>query len=330
MKIRLAVLQILLVNFYFAQNFNCNTKITNENIDEAWKFTLSEWKNYVDEYNNLNQMKFLCALENLQKFGDKKATILLGNEYLKIIKSNDQKLSNLYLEKSKEIDFKDVDINNEINLLLFAFYRRTFTLEKSIKILDNRLQFLNSGDAYFNMAEEYRSLDGLFEIYFRYYEKACQLEYSESCRLITDFKYFPDQFKKKKERPKNFAPPPPHFSSSNANNISNDKIDYNAVFTKADKEPNFPNGIKSFRNAVSTVIDVSKFVGNEGKVIANVKFVVDIDGNMNDIKITGNSLLFNDELNKILTRVRTKWTPAELNGKKVKFLMEIPFIMVFE
>jgi len=105
---------------------------------------------------------------------------------------------------------------------------------------------------------------------------------------------------------------------------------------KVDKEAVFPEGgIDGFRNLLASKVDADKIdeykeVERSRKWIFRKKpiskatissvltFTVEPDGTISDISAKGENQSFNEEIERAVKSIQTKWIPAEVKGKKLE------------
>ncbi|CEJ67948.1 hypothetical protein BN1195_00230 [Chryseobacterium oranimense G311] len=94
------------------------------------------------------------------------------------------------------------------------------------------------------------------------------------------------------------------------------------------KAAEFPGGHRAFVAEILQYFRTSPMVKAEimsAKAVAT--FIVDTEGNMVDIKIESYEYkIVRDEFLRALKMVKTKWFPAEQDGKKVRNLMRQPLV----
>ena len=98
---------------------------------------------------------------------------------------------------------------------------------------------------------------------------------------------------------------------------------------KADVAADFKGGINAFRQKVAQGFDTSS-IDQSGVVSATITFVVEKDGSISNIKITGANSDFNQEAERTVKSIKTKWTPAQLKGKAVRSSFRMPISMRIE
>ena len=98
---------------------------------------------------------------------------------------------------------------------------------------------------------------------------------------------------------------------------------------KADVAADFKGGINAFRQKVAQGFDTSS-IDQSGVVSATITFVVEKDGSISNIKITGANADFNQEAERTVKSIKTKWTPAQLKGKAVRSSFRMPISIRIE
>ena len=117
---------------------------------------------------------------------------------------------------------------------------------------------------------------------------------------------------------------------------------------KVDKEAVFPEGgIDGFRNLLASKVDADKIdeyegAGRSGKWIFRKKpiskatissvltFTVEPDGTISDISAKGENQSFNEEIERAVKSIQTKWIPAEVKGEKVRSKYYVPVKITIE
>ncbi len=94
----------------------------------------------------------------------------------------------------------------------------------------------------------------------------------------------------------------------------------------ADVAADFKGGINSFRQKVAQTFDTSS-VDQGGMVSATISFIVERDGSISNIKVTGSNSDFNQEAERTVKSIKSKWTPAQLKGKTVRSSFRMPISM---
>ena len=129
--------------------------------------------------------------------------------------------------------------------------------------------------------------------------------------------------------------------------------DKNIVFNCVDKEAVFSKGgDNGFRELVAIAIDTDKideyedFPEEEKKEIqklisenkptpsvmlyTTLTFIIEPDGTMSNILAEGENQSFNKEMERAALSINVKWIPAEIKGKKVRFLYNMSIKMRIE
>ncbi|WP_336701943.1 energy transducer TonB [Chryseobacterium indologenes] len=97
------------------------------------------------------------------------------------------------------------------------------------------------------------------------------------------------------------------------------------------KPAQYPGGISMFINDVTKEIKTNKIRNSKNeKVRSNAQFIINTQGEIEKIVITGNNKDLNKEVERVLKSMKTKWVPGELDGKPVSVPYNLPFIVNFE
>ncbi|MPT32829.1 MAG: energy transducer TonB [Chryseobacterium sp.] len=121
--------------------------------------------------------------------------------------------------------------------------------------------------------------------------------------------------------------PPPTTTTSVAPVLENPDIVRST--SEVDVAANFKGGIDAFRQKVSQTFDTES-IDHTGVVSGVITFVVERDGSISNIKINGQNADFNKEAERTVKSIKTKWTPAQLNGKAVRSSFRMPISMRIE
>lgn len=98
-------------------------------------------------------------------------------------------------------------------------------------------------------------------------------------------------------------------------------------------ESQIPGGMNSFRDKVSSYIDIEDFIATKGgniKII--VTFSVDPEGQIDEIKVVQSSGLpvFDERFISAISKAsKKKWTPAKVYGHPIKSRFRFPFTVNF-
>ena len=103
------------------------------------------------------------------------------------------------------------------------------------------------------------------------------------------------------------------------------------IFTTAtvDVSADFKGGINAFREKVAQNFDTES-VDKSGLVSGIITFIVEKDGSITNLKISGSNSDFNAEAERTVKSIKTKWTPAQLKGKAVRSSFRMPISMKIE
>ena len=95
------------------------------------------------------------------------------------------------------------------------------------------------------------------------------------------------------------------------------------------KDAQFPGGINTFRNNFARIFDGSRIRGN-GIFKSELQFVINEEDFVTEIITTGDNKSMNKEMERTAKSLsKTKWVPAEIDGKPVKFKFRLPITMNF-
>ena len=100
------------------------------------------------------------------------------------------------------------------------------------------------------------------------------------------------------------------------------------IYEYVEKIAEFPGGMNSFRDEFMKNFKTRK-VNGTGKVSCEIMFVIERDGTLDDVKISGSNSSFNAEAERAIKKIKQKWSPAELKGVKVRYRYKMPITMVF-
>jgi len=121
-----------------------------------------------------------------------------------------------------------------------------------------------------------------------------------------------------------YSPPPP---PSTGKATTAEVKPSNEVYESVDQSAVYPGDVRRF---ISDNVDTSGFEG-EGKLTVKVKFVVERDGTVSDVKAiqkSGNND-FDNEVIRVVKKLK-KWAPGKKNGENVRSYFSVPVTMQFE
>ena len=105
----------------------------------------------------------------------------------------------------------------------------------------------------------------------------------------------------------------------------------NEIVKNVDVEADFIGGVNAFRTKVLQNFDSSVVENETGEVVkAVVTFVVERDGTISNIKVSGANTDFNKEAEKTIKGIKGKWNPAKFQGENVRSYFRFPISMQFE
>jgi hypothetical protein len=92
----------------------------------------------------------------------------------------------------------------------------------------------------------------------------------------------------------------------------------------ADKEAVFPGGIEAFRNNIIKNFN-NKNLNVEGRAYSEARFLVDENGYITNIVVTGKNQSLNKELERSIKKTqKIKWEPATHKNQPVKYWFRFP------
>nr|WP_262484723.1 M56 family metallopeptidase [Chryseobacterium mucoviscidosis] len=96
--------------------------------------------------------------------------------------------------------------------------------------------------------------------------------------------------------------------------------------------PQYPGGINEMRNKMAKAFDASKMNLGKETYRTEINYTVLEDGNIADVKASGNNEAFNAEAINSFKKANENivWKPAEKDGKQVRYRMRIPLTMYFQ
>ena len=111
--------------------------------------------------------------------------------------------------------------------------------------------------------------------------------------------------------------------------VVENKVDTNIVHTSVDVEADYGNGgLNGFRAKVHENFDTEAVEG-EGVLTTTVKFVVETNGTVSQVKATGSNADFNREAERVVRSIKG-WKPAKKGGVNVRSYYSLPLKMKFE
>ncbi|MCW3160635.1 energy transducer TonB [Chryseobacterium oryctis] len=102
------------------------------------------------------------------------------------------------------------------------------------------------------------------------------------------------------------------------------------VFLYSTKSAEFPQGIKTFRKMIAENFRMRKIKYSQKKETSQIIFIIKKDGTLTDIEAIGTNESFNQEVIRAVKKIKEKWIPAEINGKKARSRVEMPLTINFD
>ncbi|WP_262150209.1 energy transducer TonB [Chryseobacterium foetidum] len=103
-----------------------------------------------------------------------------------------------------------------------------------------------------------------------------------------------------------------------------------SIYTMTEQAAEFPGGLNKFRQGLSDNFDASAIKG-KGQFSCELSFVILENGQISNLGVTGNDIVFNNEAIRALGSMKNKvWKPGKINGELVKSRYKIPFKVTFE
>ncbi|MCD0454341.1 energy transducer TonB [Chryseobacterium sp. LC2016-27] len=101
------------------------------------------------------------------------------------------------------------------------------------------------------------------------------------------------------------------------------------IFNDVEKPAEFSGGIIAFRKKFAKNFK-KKNVISKGIEKCELTFIIESDGTLTDIKASGTNKSFNIEALRAVSKIKNKWSPATIDGQKVRFRYRLPLTMSFE
>lgn len=125
-----------------------------------------------------------------------------------------------------------------------------------------------------------------------------------------------------------YTPPPPPPSTGKSTTAEVKPVT-NEVYESVDQSAEFPGSINTFRTKFQNNFDSGSLEG-EGTLKTEITFVVERDGTLTQVKANGSNADFNREAEATVKGIKTKWTPAKVNGQPVRSRFRFPITMNFQ
>ncbi|WEK68910.1 MAG: energy transducer TonB [Candidatus Chryseobacterium colombiense] len=93
----------------------------------------------------------------------------------------------------------------------------------------------------------------------------------------------------------------------------------------------FPLGSITLQNMISKNFKMKNVITHNAEQIScDLTFIIDREGSMTEIKAIGSNDSFNKEAERAISKIKQKWSPAEINGQKVRYRFKIPLSVKFD
>lgn len=91
----------------------------------------------------------------------------------------------------------------------------------------------------------------------------------------------------------------------------------------------FPGGIRAFRMEFANNFDMSSIGRGSRPSAIELTFVVNGEGVIEDVNITGNDKQMSKGAAQAISKIKTRWTPATVNGNPVRSRFRLPLKLYF-
>ena len=117
--------------------------------------------------------------------------------------------------------------------------------------------------------------------------------------------------------------------------ISNQKKENSTISTSekvsiTEIPAEYPGGMNELRKQVSQIFYFDALLPDVSKISTNIHFIVEKDGTISAVRANGDNFVFNRQAEIAVYLLPEKFTPAFLNGEKVRYSFRVPLTMNFE
>ena len=117
--------------------------------------------------------------------------------------------------------------------------------------------------------------------------------------------------------------------------ISNQKKENSTISTSekvsiTEIPAEYPGGMNELRKQVSQIFYFDALLPDVSKISTNIHFIVEKDGTISAVRAHGDNFVFNRQAEIAVYLLPEKFTPAFLNGEKVRYSFRVPLTMNFE
>lgn len=99
-----------------------------------------------------------------------------------------------------------------------------------------------------------------------------------------------------------------------------------SIVSSVETMPEFPGGNAAFRKKIAENFKEDHVKGN-GILTCEIVFVINKEGMIDEIITKGSNESFNMEAKRAVSEIKEKWTPATINGEKVRYSMSVPLTL---
>ncbi len=92
----------------------------------------------------------------------------------------------------------------------------------------------------------------------------------------------------------------------------------------------FPGGLTALRTVIGNKINTRKIKAAKGRITSKAKFAININGEIEELTVTGDNESLNQELAKVIKSLKMKWKPGTYKNNPVKTWFIFPLHMNFE
>jgi len=92
----------------------------------------------------------------------------------------------------------------------------------------------------------------------------------------------------------------------------------------------YPGGIDELRKQVAHIFYFDALMPDVSKMSASIQFIVEKDGSISTVRADGENFVFNRQAEIAVYMLPEKFTPAVLNGEKIRYSFRVPLTMNFK
>ncbi|RMZ61219.1 hypothetical protein D1632_02945 [Chryseobacterium nematophagum] len=106
---------------------------------------------------------------------------------------------------------------------------------------------------------------------------------------------------------------------------TDDKVPYTT-----DKSADYPGGVDALRKEVAHLFYGGSVYSETPNIKTNVKFIVEKDGSISNVKAEGENFTFNRQAEIAIYSISEKFSPAVINGTPVRYRFNLPLTFSFK